>query len=248
MRDEVIRKLLDLNREFYQTFANHFSQTRERLQPGVLKALVNIPAEAWVLDLGCGNGELALAWLEGDPAGRYIGVDVSTALLDIARGKIQDPRVSFHAGDLADPGWVEALEEELGAPLTGRINRILSFAALHHIPAVEMRERIAGQVHELLGKGGMWVHSNWNFLASVRLRQRVLPWETIDLTTDDVEAGDYLLDWRRGGTGLRYVHHFTPAELEDLAHETGFLVLDTYHSDGEGGRLGLYQVWAKVSP
>jgi hypothetical protein len=58
-----------------------------------------------------------------------------------------------------------------------------------------------------------------------------------------VDAGDYLLDWRQGGSGLRYVHHFDEAELSALAATTGFRVLETFYSDGEGGRLGLYQVW-----
>ncbi len=58
-----------------------------------------------------------------------------------------------------------------------------------------------------------------------------------------MDPGDYLLDWRRGGEGLRYVHHFSPEELAELAAETGFRVLETFWSDGEGGNLGLYQVW-----
>jgi hypothetical protein len=28
-----------------------------------------------------------------------------------------------------------------------------------------------------------------------------------------------------------------------LAHSTGFQVIETFHSDGEGGILGLYQLW-----
>ncbi len=245
MRDEVITRLLQLNSEFYQTFANHFSQTRERLQPGVLQALEDLPSQAWVLDLGCGNGEFALGWLNGDAPGRYIGIDSSPLLLEIAREKVQDPRVSFHVLDLADPAWSEALETELTFPLRDRIDRVLSFAVLHHLPDAALRERLALQVHRLLDENGQWIHSNWNFLASDRLRARILPWETIDLTDDDVDEGDYLLDWRRGGYGLRYVHHFTPSELQALAEETGFSVLNTYYSDGEGGRLGLYQVWGK---
>jgi SAM-dependent methyltransferase len=247
MRDEVTTRLLQLNSEFYQTFADHFSQTRERLQPGVLKALENLPSEARVLDLGCGNGELALEWLSRDPAGRYIGVDSSSLLLKIAREKVQDPRVSFNVLDLANPSWPDVLEKELAIPLREHIDRVLSFSVLHHLPDAALRIRLAMQVHRILNDSGQWIHSNWNFLASKRYQARILPWETIDLSDDDVEEGDYLLDWRRGGYGLRYVHHFTPPELEALAGETGFTVLDTYHSDGEGGRLGLYQVWGKVS-
>ena len=70
-------------------------------------------------------------------------------------------------------------------------------------------------------------------------------WERIGLTAAGVDAGDYLLDWRRGGEGLRYVHQFSEEELSTLATESGFEVAVTFYSDGEGGRLGLYQVWKK---
>ena len=167
--------------------------------------------------------------------------------MEIARAKVQDPRFSFHILDLADPAWPEVLETKIAIPLREHIDRVISFSVLHHLPGTALRKSIALQVHRLLNEGGQWILSNWNFLASKRYQARILPWETIDLTDEDVEDGDYLLDWRRGGYGLRYVHHFTPPELETLAGETGFIVLDTYHSDGEGGRLGLYQVWGKAS-
>ncbi len=80
---------------------------------------------------------------------------------------------------------------------------------------------------------------------SPRLRTRIVPWSEIDIDESDVEMGDYLLDWRRGGYGLRYVHYFSEEELQELADNIGFLVSKTYYSDGEGGRLGLYQVWER---
>jgi hypothetical protein len=65
----------------------------------------------------------------------------------------------------------------------------------------------------------------------------------IGITPEQVDSGDYLLDWRQGGYGLRYVHHFDQAELGELAQRTGFRILETFNSDGNGGRLSLYQVW-----
>jgi len=61
-----------------------------------------------------------------------------------------------------------------------------------------------------------------------------------------VDAGDYLLDWRNGDVGLRYVHHFDEEELSKLAKATGFKVIDTFYLDGETGNLGLYQVWQPI--
>ena len=56
---------------------------------------------------------------------------------------------------------------------------------------------------------------------------------------------EYLLDWRSGGYGFRYVHHFQEDELSQVAEEHGFRVKETFYSDGEGGRLSLYQIWEK---
>jgi hypothetical protein len=78
------------------------------------------------------------------------------------------------------------------------------------------------------------------------LRSRIQPWESIGITAEDVEDGDYLVDWRAGGSGLRYIHIFDFPELEILASSTGFKIMESFHSDGEGGNLGLYQIWKRL--
>jgi hypothetical protein len=90
------------------------------------------------------------------------------------------------------------------------------------------------------------MHSVWQFLNSPRLAVRVQPWEKVGLSVEQVDPGDYLLDWRHGGTGVRYVHHFSAEELAALAGETGYKILETFHSDGQAGRLGLYQIWSPI--
>ena len=89
----------------------------------------------------------------------------------------------------------------------------------------------------------MFIHSNWQFLNSPRLKARIQPWESIGLQGSDVDVNDYLLDWKRGGNGLRYVHHFDESELAELAKASGFEIVDTFYSDGENKRLSLYQIW-----
>ena len=118
-------------------------------------------------------------------------------------------------------------------------DRILSFAALHHLPGRELHLRILHTVRDMLSTGGQFIHSNWQFFNSERLRKRIHPWEEIGLRETDVDPDDYLLDWRRGGFGLRYVHHFDEETLYLLAAETGFQVVETFYSDGETGDLGL---------
>lgn len=246
MRDEIVNRLLRLNQQFYQTFAEHFVDTRTRLQPGVISVLDNIPFGASVLDIGCGHGEVACELERRGHYGTYLGLDSSVALLSIANQKCKHPRARFKHADLADPSWFENLLATTEVETKDTYNRILAFAVLHHLPGDSIRLNTVHKVHGLLAGDGQFVHSNWNFIVSPRLRDRIVPWDAIGLNQDDVDRGDYLLDWRRGGYGLRYVHLFDKEELQKLATSSNFRVVETSYSDGEGGRLGLYQVWERL--
>ena len=76
--------LLALNHQFYQTFALQFSATRQRIQPGVQRLLPALSQAASLLDLGCGNGELARRLVAQGFRGRYVGLDFSPGLLQAA--------------------------------------------------------------------------------------------------------------------------------------------------------------------
>ncbi|MFH2103964.1 MAG: methyltransferase domain-containing protein [Chloroflexota bacterium] len=238
MNAQTAALLVDLNRQFYQTFAGAFSSTRRRLQPGVRKVLETLIGDESILDLGCGNGELARALSRRGHRGAYTGLDFSLSLLEDAQAQPGDFPATFIASDLTSPEWDRALVGSLFTLVT-------AFAFLHHIPGMETRRRILLQVHALLLPGGRFIHSEWQFLNSDKLKDRIQPWGEVGLGPDDVDPGDALLDWRHGGRGLRYVHQFDQAELEALAAASGFKIQTTFLSDGENKRLGLYQLWSK---
>lgn len=235
MNPTTLSRLLELNRQFYQTFALPFSATRQRLQPGVLKILEQIDPSADLLDLGCGNGELAHELARCGHAGSYTGLDFSPALLEQAAAG-QPSNFSYLQADLASADW--------NVSLAGKhFDAILSFSVLHHLPGTELRLQIIKKLRSLLAEAGHFIHSEWQFLNSERLSRRIQPWEAIGLSGSEVDPGDYLLDWRQGGLGFRYVHHFSEPELAQLAEAAGFEVLESFLSDGADHRLGLYQVW-----
>ncbi|MBN2555798.1 MAG: class I SAM-dependent methyltransferase [Anaerolineales bacterium] len=238
MQPVIINQLRDLNQEFYQSFGASFAATRGRVQPGVQDAMADIAPGASIVDLGCGHGHLATYLARQGHVGEYIGVDSSPALLLIARETSGHPAGKFVQADLQQPGWEKSLP--------GSRDIITAFAVLHHIAGAAPRHDIARQVHALLKPGGRFFFSCWNFLASERLRNRVQPWSVIGLEDEAVDPGDYLLDWRAGGHGYRYVHHFTESELTDLAGGSGFQVVSSSYADGAGGKLGLYQEWHPI--
>lgn len=237
MNPSVAQTLVALNRRFYTEFGKNFSSTRQRIQPGARNILSKLDGSERILDLGCGNGELARALARSGFHGEYLGLDFSLPLLQDAESQPGAFPVNFRAVDLTSPNWSLSADS---------CSLVTAFAVLHHIPSRELRLNLLRQVHNLLSSGGRFIHSNWQFLNSEKLKGRIQPWETIGLSSADVDDGDYLLDWRAGGSGLRYAHHFSAEELSQLAAETGFGVQESFLSDGENGRLALYQVWKKV--
>jgi tRNA (uracil-5-)-methyltransferase TRM9 len=254
MQPETMQRLIELNRRFYAEFGPAFAATRRRIQDGVRRALAGLPdapGERW-LDLGCGSGALALEWLRGGRRSSYLGLDFSGPLLAEARQVVAGweetaarpsaaGTASFAMADLGSPDWAHGL--------SGEFRGVLAFAVLHHLPGKQRRVALLQQVRALLPPGGWFVHSVWQFQHSARLLARVQPWSLAGLAEADVEPGDTLLDWRYAlpgqaeRVGLRYVHAFTRPELIELAQASGFTLRTEFESDGQGGRLGLYQVW-----
>lgn len=250
MDPTVAQQLLNINKQFYQTFASQFSATRGRLQPGVRRVLTTISSQARVLDLGCGNGELYCSLALSGFHGRYIGIDSSAELLAIARHKTQDIQEYkapepplFVQADLSDRDWDAVLSSKMPAAAISQFDFILAFAVLHHLPGSDLRRQTLAIVRQWLAPGGNFIHSEWQFLNSPRLRARIQPWSAVGLQVDQLDPGDYLLDWREGGSGLRYAHHFSIEELSELGLKAGFQVLDNFYSDGQEGNLAIYQTW-----
>ena len=232
-------RLIELNREFYTRFGDSFSATRHRIQPGVRQILKALNGDENILDLGCGNGWFARELAERGHKGSYLGVDFSLPLLRNAESSPENFSAEFIQVDLAQ---LSAFSDQL----TNDWAVITSFAVLHHIPSVEIRLDILKTVHQLLKPNGLFIHSNWQFLNSEKLKSRIQDWSKAGLSSDDVDSNDYLLDWRSGGEGLRYVHHYDENELQKLADATGFQIKDVFYSDGETRNLGVYQVWKKL--
>jgi SAM-dependent methyltransferase len=231
-------RLIEINREFYTRFGDSFSATRHRIQPGVRQVLGRLKGDESILDLGCGNGELARELAKRGHRGPYLGLDFSVPLLQEAETQPEGFSARFLEVDLT-----KFLESRGQLLVNGKWELITAFAVLHHIPSEKMQLNILRTVHDILSEDGKFIHSNWQFLNSEKLRSRIQDWSKVGLSQNDVDPGDYLLDWRSGGEGLRYVHQFGEQEFAFLADAAGFVIRESFYSDGEGGNLGLYQTW-----
>ncbi|MCJ7715582.1 MAG: class I SAM-dependent methyltransferase [Anaerolineales bacterium] len=240
MKPETASRILSLNHQFYQSFAEDFSETRQRLQSGVQQILNQIPPESHILDVGCGNGELVRELIKTGLPSTYLGIDFSDKLLKEANLDIpQTFSVDFCELDLTKSSWSDLIPK---APF----DIVVCFAVLHHIPGRESQLNVCKNIRRFISDKGVFYLSNWQFLKSPRLQKRIIPWSEAGFSENDIDKGDFLLDWRRGGTGTRYVHHFSPDELSLLADESGFCIKNSFYSDGKEGDLSLYQVWEPV--
>jgi len=243
MKPELIERLYQINRIFYSTFATSFSETRESARE--LEVILPYIADgARVLDLGCGNGRVVAMLARQRRGVTYVGVDASAEL--VARCTMQDAReakgATFFVADIAQSEWIDSLPP-LGEGQGMRVyDCVLMLAVLHHIPGGDVRARILRQARELLAPQGRIVVSTWQFMDNERMRKKIVPWSVVEIDERELEPGDVLLNWKRGGVGLRYCHWIGEDELHTLATQAGLKIMGTFRAGGREGNLSLYAI------
>ena len=244
MKQETLDFLLNLNRDFYDAYAQSFSSTRYSIQPGIRRLLPHLLTSENVLDLGCGNGNLANALLDAGFPGRYLGVDNSLSLLTDANNLIsgiERERFTFKQVDLS--AQFEALPDHPG------FDAISCFAVIHHFPIDPDLDRFFEFAAQSLKPGGKLIFSTWQVKNSQRLSNRIQPWSVLSVDDQDFSENDLLLDWRADPSQpprYRYVHHYDSETLTKAGKKTGLILEEEFFSDGKEGDLALYQVWGKV--
>jgi len=240
MDDMSAEKLLELNRRFYNKLADPFADSRHQPAPGFSRLLAYLP-EGYdsVLDVGCGEGRFGRFLAEEGFDGAYRGIDFSEKLLVAAAARLPaDLDSAFRVRNLAAEGALDGL---------GRFSLIACLAVLQHVPGRERRARLLREMGEHLQPEGRLFLSTWQFLDSPRQREKIVPWEEAGLDPAVLEPDDYLLTWRSGGFGLRYVVYINAAETERLATEAGLRIVDSFRADGREGDLNLYTVLEAAS-
>lgn len=234
MESATAARLVRINREFYERVAGEFSRSREHLNPGILRGLEGLERCRSLLDVGCGDGRLGLAWRDGAlpfpwiAGARYVGLDQSRTLLS-ARAPWPEGLSAVRA-DLLEDAWPE-----------GPFDLVCCLAVLHHLPGRGARREVLRRIAGRLAPGGRWLVSVWQVLGRERFRRRLVDWAEVGVDPQELDPGDLLLDWRRGAVALRYVHHYEDAELEADCAAAGLGGGTSFLSDGRSGDLGLYR-------
>jgi tRNA (uracil-5-)-methyltransferase TRM9 len=233
MNDETRRQLNAINREFYHITADAFDQTRSQPWEGWYKLLEYLPPVHngfRVLDVGCGNGRFGVFLAEQYPQHtiHYHGIDSSADLMVRAQTVLD----AYH------PRLVTTLEQrdviEDGLPqLSEPYDLVVLFGVLHHIPGFDQRRAFINTLAQQIKSEGLLAVTIWRFFEFERFRSRIVPWPPE--LADQVEPHDYLLDWRRGQTALRYCHYVDDSELTKIISMNSRYTVIQYNADGVEG-------------
>jgi SAM-dependent methyltransferase len=253
MDADTITRLNAINREFYRLTAEEFDLTRGQAWQGWEKILPHLariidyrrgvqgnlrlhnaptnPVTLSVLDVGCGNGRFGVFLAQRlNVALHYHGVDNNPALLEKAKTALAGlAEVTLEERDIvANP------------PDGGHYDLVAAFGLLHHIPGGEQRLTFMQALAARVAEGGLLVFACWRFYEYEQWRARIVPFPA-DLA-GKTEKHDYLLDWRRGTTALRYCHYVDDEEHARLVAAAGLTEIAAYRADGQGNAMNRYSL------
>lgn len=107
--------------------------------------VINLPKEARVLDIGCGDGETTAVISRNFPSARFQGIDFSAEMIALAKPKSDADRITFSTGD------VRNLTDRFSA---GSFDVIITNRCLINLPHKEEQYDALKQIFECLAPDG----------------------------------------------------------------------------------------------
>jgi tRNA (uracil-5-)-methyltransferase TRM9 len=264
-KEDVIDKLPVGNEQVQQSFLathrpkgfeaqadwGHKSDTAQNDSDG-LDATENRFNTYKILDLGCGNArfvnfvssELELEQVQNI---EYLGVDFSVNFLE------QSQSVNLQAFAKYQLKQLDILKE-LDQLKDLKLDLVVMFGLIHHIPSLQARKAFFAQVVQLLDSSGLLIFTTWQYLDTPRLIKRVIDAETetgkqvyqhLDIQKTDLEVGDNILDWVKKVFSYRYSHYFSQEEIQGYIIDNNLELIHSFVCDGRDSKRNRYFVCKK---
>ena len=237
MNKKYAEYLLVKTRKDYNQIAEDFSRTRAFVWDELLPLVKYVQSGERILDLGCGNGRLFSALRDKNV--KYVGIDSSERLIEIANSKYQGEDAKFMV--------IEALRLPFSE---NSFNEVFSIAVLHHIPSDGFRLEFLEEAKRVLKPRGLLILTVWN-LRKIAGPGLLLKYTILRiLGKSKLDPGDVFYSWKGSEKGIsaeRYVHCFSRKELKELVEKAGFRIKETGFFDrGKTKEANIYLIAEKV--
>lgn len=192
--DEV-RRVWNTNAEFWDSRMGEGNEFHRRLLLPVLDRLLALRPDERVLEIACGNGQLA-RWMARRGA-RVVATDVSDQLVALARKRTTElaDRIDYRVVDATDEPALRGLGSQA-------FDAVVCNMALMDMPEVEPLARVLPQ---LLGSGGRFVFATTHPCLNRGDMPRVARWTDeggVIQETIGLEIRRYLTPHRVGGLAI----------------------------------------------
>jgi tRNA (uracil-5-)-methyltransferase TRM9 len=214
MNKDYANYLLKKTKDDYNRIADKFSSTRSYLPADILALKKYANSGDKILDLGCGNGRLSELFKKEDNC-NYFGTDFSKELIAIARKKYKNEK--FY------------LANALKLPfLSDQFDMVYCLSVFHHIPSSEYRIIFLKEIMRVLKPNGKVVLTVWNLKGKKNVNVKIVKNSLLGFFgLSKLDKGDIFLSFKtEGKTVERYIHCFTPEELEKIFAKAGFKICE----------------------
>ncbi|KAL0272725.1 UNVERIFIED_CONTAM: hypothetical protein PYX00_005587 [Menopon gallinae] len=237
--------------EVYEKISDHFSETRHKPWPNVLKFVQSLPVGSILVDFGCGNGK----YFNKESLRFEIGLDTSFNLMEVCRNR----------------GFECFCCNCLQVPLRDNIaDGCISIAVIHHLVTEERRKKAISEMVRILKPNGRALIYVWaknqerqnkksSYLKQNTRKSQDINVEEKNVVLNDIKAdltlpvhtnrtnfvhNDLLVPWKLKDKHiknegdecpvyLRYYHVFEDEELKELCRSfTNIEILDYYYDQG----------------
>jgi len=192
-------------KDFYNSTANEFSETRYRPWTCVERFLDNVEKNSLIGDIGCGNGK-NMAY-RNDCS--FYGCDFSNELVKICKEK----SLNVINGNVLKIPFGENM-----------FDNTLCIAVIHHLSDVEKRKRAVSELVRVTKKGGIILILVWALEQETNSKRKFLEQENF---VDWKDKHQNLL-------GKRYYYVFKENELESLLPENT-KIIESFYEKGNWG-------------
>ena len=225
-------------KKFYNSAAVSFSGTRRNWWVGFEFIKKHTKSEGKTLDFGCGNGRI-LEFLEVEKRKiEYVGADLSSGLLEIAKKKYlkRYPKANF-----------VLIENEDELPFADNsFDSVVSVAVFHHF-SPKMAEKSLKELRRILKNDGMLIITAWN-LWEKKSWEKYKKYFWKSFWRGKVFSSKLpFQDSKTKKKHFRYVYWWRKNSLKKLIKKAGFeIVEDGFSLDQNNRKRNVYVVGKKA--